>query len=78
MQGMLVILERDGFIVGTLHPKHGRIIMTERTSNGRKVAQAGATAADTVERQTLAGMMAQEMRSLHDLLQRCATALEAS
>jgi len=78
MQGMLVILERDGFIVRTLHPKHGRIIMTGLTSNGRKAAQAGATEADTVERQTLAGMTAQEMRSLRDLLQRCATALEAS
>ena len=49
MQGMLVGLERDGFIVRTPHPEHGRIIMTELTEAGRTAAQAGTIAADTVE-----------------------------
>ncbi|MDO1581513.1 MarR family winged helix-turn-helix transcriptional regulator [Rhizobium oryzicola] len=76
MQGMLVTLERDGFIVRTPHPEHGRIIMTELTEKGRAVAQAGTIAAETVERQMLAGLTSEEVKLLGDLLRRCADALE--
>lgn len=76
MQGMLVTLERDGFIVRTPHPEHGRIIMTELTGKGKAAAQAGMIAAETVERQMLAGLTGDEARLLGDLLQRCADALE--
>ena len=75
MQGMLVTLERDGFILRTPHPEHGRIIMTELTDIGRTAAKAGTIAADTVERQMLAGLGASEIKTLAELLQRCADAL---
>jgi DNA-binding MarR family transcriptional regulator len=78
MQGMLVTLERDGFIVRTPHPKHGRIIMTELTKKGRTAARAGMNAAEAVERQMLAGLTEDEAKLLRDLLQRCADALEES
>ncbi|HCJ73612.1 MarR family transcriptional regulator [Rhizobium sp. P007] len=76
MQGMLVTLERDGFIVRTPHPEHGRIIMTELTEKGKAAAQAGMIAAETVERQMLAGLTGDEVKLLGDLLRRCADALE--
>ena len=76
MQGMLVSLERDGFIVRTPHPEHGRIIMTELTRQGRSAAQAGMVAAEAVERQMLSGLTTHEADLLRSLLQRCAQALE--
>jgi DNA-binding MarR family transcriptional regulator len=76
MQGMLATLERDGFIVRTPHPGHGRIIMTELTEKGRAAVQAGMVAADTVERKMLAGLTGKEVDVLRDLLNRCADALE--
>ena len=76
MQGMLVTLERDGFIVRTPHPEHGRIIMTELTAKGLTAAHAGMIAAELVERQMLAGLTKNEAKLLGDLLQRCAQALE--
>lgn len=76
MQGMLVTLERDGFIQRTPHPEHGRIIMTELTEKGKAAARAGMVAAEAVERQMLARLTSEEARLLGDLLQRCADALE--
>jgi len=76
MQGMLVTLERDGLILRTPHPEHGRIIMTDLTEKGRKTAQAGMIAAESVERQMLAGLTKDEAKMLGELLQRCAQALE--
>lgn len=78
MQGMLVTLERDGFIVRTPHPEHGRIIMTELTKKGRTAAQAGMIAAEAVERQMLSNLTDDEAELLRDLLQRCADALEGA
>lgn len=78
MQGMLVTLERDGFIVRTPHPEHGRIIMTELTEKGKAAAQAGMIAAEVVERQMLAGLTGNEAKLLGDLLRRCADALEGT
>jgi DNA-binding MarR family transcriptional regulator len=76
MQGMLVTLERDGFIVRTPHPKHGRIVMTELTKKGRSAAQAGIAAAETVERQMLSTLTREEANVLRNLLRRCTAALE--
>lgn len=76
MQGMLVTLERDGFIVRTPHPEHGRIIMTELTEKGQMAAHAGMIAAEAVERQMLAGLTKDEAKVLGELLRRCAEALE--
>lgn len=78
MQGMLVTLERDGFIVRTPHPEHGRIIMTELTKKGKAAARAGMIAAETVERQMLSGLTGDEAKLLGNLLQRCADALEGA
>ncbi|AVW89757.1 MarR family winged helix-turn-helix transcriptional regulator [Celeribacter baekdonensis] len=78
MQGMLVTLERDGFILRTPHPEHGRIIMTELTEKGRTAAQAGMVAAEAVERRMLSKLTDDEADVLRDLLQRCADALEES
>ena len=36
MQGILVNLEREGLIVRTPHPEHGRVIMTELTQAGQR------------------------------------------
>lgn len=76
MQGMLVTLERDGFILRTPHPEHGRIIMSELTEKGKAAAEAGAVASETVERQMLAGLTKDEAKLLGELLHRCAEALE--
>ena len=35
MQGIVVALERSGFIVRTPHPEHGRVRATELTASGR-------------------------------------------
>jgi DNA-binding MarR family transcriptional regulator len=78
MQGMLVTLERDGLIVRTPHPEHGRIIMTELTDAGRRAAQAGTIAAQAVEQEMLAGLTVEESKMLGDLLRRCAEALDGS
>tara|TARA_R110002020_G_scaffold8652_6_gene34391 strand:+ start:5145 stop:5591 length:447 start_codon:yes stop_codon:yes gene_type:complete len=77
MQGMLVTLEREGFIVRTPHPEHGRIIMTELTEKGRTAAQAGMLAAEAVERQMLSGLTEDEAKQLGNLLDRCAQALNS-
>ncbi|MEO3386680.1 MarR family transcriptional regulator [Mesorhizobium sp. CAU 1741] len=78
MQGMLVTLERDGFIVRTPHPQHGRLIMTELTDKGKAAAVAGAIASETVERQMLAKLTDEETKLLGELLHRCAEALEGT
>ena len=76
MQGMLVTLKREQFIMRTPHPEHGRIIMTELTEKGRTAAQAGIIAAEAVERQMLSNLTNDETELLRKLLQRCAEALE--
>lgn len=76
MQGMLVTLERDGFILRTPHPEHGRVIMTELTEKGQAAAESGTTAAEVVEQRMLAGLTPKEARLLGDLLQRCADNLQ--
>jgi DNA-binding MarR family transcriptional regulator len=40
MQGVLVALERAGFISRDAHPEHGRVQTTELTAKGRKVLKA--------------------------------------
>ncbi len=76
MQGMLVTLERDGFITRTPHPEHGRIIMTELTEKGLKAAEAGIVASEAVERQMLSDLTQDEANTLAALLSRCADALD--
>jgi DNA-binding MarR family transcriptional regulator len=76
MQGILVNLEREGLIVRTPHPEHGRVIMTELTEAGQKAVAAGTRAADVVERQMLSALSAKEAKLLRDMLKRCAAALE--
>src|SRR6186713_1513447 len=78
MQGILVNLERAGLIVRSPHAVHGRIIVTELTKAGRKAVQAGAIAADTVERQMLSNLNPEEAKLLGSLLRRCAKALESA
>ncbi|KKB64646.1 MarR family transcriptional regulator [Robbsia andropogonis] len=75
MQAILVNLERGGLIVRSPHPEHGRVIMSELTTNGKRAVADGAKAADAVERQMLSGLSAEEAQILCDLLKRCAAAL---
>lgn len=77
MQAILVNLERDGLIVRSPHPEHGRVIMTELTTAGQKAVAEGAKAADVVERQMLSMLSPEEARQLCELLKRCAAALNA-
>lgn len=76
MQGILVNLQRQGLIVRTPHPKHGRVIMSELTEAGRSAVAAGARAAEVVERQMLSALSATEAKLLSDMLKRCAAALD--
>ena len=76
MQAILVNLERGGLIVRSPHPEHGRVIMTELTSAGRKAVADGAKAADAVERQMLSRLSTEEAQVLRDLLKRCAAGLD--
>ncbi|MFY0582357.1 MarR family winged helix-turn-helix transcriptional regulator [Cystobacter fuscus] len=76
MQAILVNLERGGLIVRSPHPEHGRVIMTELTTAGRKAVADGAKAADAVERQMLSRLSTEEARLLCELLKRCAAALD--
>lgn len=78
MQAILVNLERAGLIARSPHPDHGRVIMTELTAAGQQAVAAGAQAADTVEKQMLSTLSADEARLLCDLLKRCAAALDAA
>lgn len=48
MQAILVALERNGFIVRTAHPEHGRVLKTELTASGRGILdRASGIVADT-------------------------------
>lgn len=76
MQAILVNLERGGLILRTPHPGHGRVIMTELTTAGRKAVADGAQAADMVEGQMLSRLTTDEARLLCELLKRCAAALD--
>jgi len=43
MQGVVVALERSGFVVRAPHAKHGRVQITELTDQGRNVLAAAST-----------------------------------
>ena len=43
MQGIVVALERSGFVVRAPHAKHGRVQTTELTNQGRNVLAAAST-----------------------------------
>ena len=43
MQGIVVALERSGFVVRAPHAKHGRVQTTELTDQGRNVLAAAST-----------------------------------
>jgi DNA-binding MarR family transcriptional regulator len=76
MQAILVNLERAGLIVRSPHPQHGRVIMTELTTAGKRAVADGAKAADAVERRMLSRLSTEEARLLCELLKRCAAALD--
>lgn len=76
MQAILVNLERDGLIVRSPHPEHGRVIMTELTAAGERAVAGGAKAADAVEKRMLSRLSVEEARVLCELLKRCAAALD--
>jgi len=76
MQNILVNLVRAGLVRRTPHPSHGRIIMSELTDQGRKTVEAGARAADTVEKEMLTGLSESDIQMLNNLLKRCYTALK--
>lgn len=51
MQAILVALERNGFIVRTAHPEHGRVLTTELTASGRSILdRASGIVADAEDR----------------------------
>lgn len=50
MQGILVSLERAGFVKRTPHPEHGRIQTTELTASGRAAQKAASGIVFEVER----------------------------
>ncbi|SFH91859.1 DNA-binding transcriptional regulator, MarR family [Methylobacterium brachiatum] len=51
MQAILVALERNGFIVRTAHPEHGRVLKTELTASGRGILdRASGIVADAEDR----------------------------
>jgi DNA-binding MarR family transcriptional regulator len=75
MHQILHGLERQGLIVRTAHPQHGRILETRPTAEGRqRLAQADA-AVRGVEERMLAPLDARGTRALEEALAACAEAL---
>ena len=69
-------LEDKGSLARTEHPTHGRILEATLTTAGRKAVAACHQRVAAVEHQMLRALSEAERRSLADLLERCAAALE--
>lgn len=77
MQGIVANLERDGLIVRTADPDHGRILQSRLTDRGDRVLRRAHTATDGIEAAMTATLTAAETTRLADLLIRCADNLAA-
>ncbi|WP_009960446.1 MarR family winged helix-turn-helix transcriptional regulator [Verrucomicrobium spinosum] len=75
MQGILVNMEREGFITRSPDPNHGRILRSEITASGRKALTEAHTAILEVEAVAPSLMSEREMERLTKMLTRYAELL---
>lgn len=70
-------LEADQLIAREPHPSHGRVLAAKLTEEGHRVVTSCHTRVNAIEAQMLQGLDRCEREQLHELLVRCAEALEA-
>lgn len=75
MTDILRALHRDGLVVRTPHPLHGRILQYTITEAGERARQRGDAAVMEIERRMLSGLSGNDEHTLHDLLGRCIASL---
>lgn len=75
MQGILVSLERAGFITRTPHPEHGRIQTTELTASGRAAQKAASGIVFEVEKRLRDAAAPLAPKTVAAMLRRFADAL---
>ena len=78
MQGIVVALERSGFIVRTPHPEHGRVQTTELSAGGRKVLSAASRVVGDAEARLRAASAPLDSQAVITMLLRLAEALRQS
>ena len=75
MQGIVVALERSGFVVRAPHAKHGRVQTTELTDQGRNVLAAASTIVAGAEARLRAASAPLDPQTITATLRRLAEAL---
>lgn len=75
MQGIVVALERSGFIVRTPHPGHGRVQTTELTDSGRVVLEAASGIVANAEARLREASIPLDPQAVTEMLVRFAGAL---
>ena len=75
MQGIVVALERSGFVVRAPHAKHGRVQTTELTDQGRNVLAAASTIVAGAEARLRAASAPIDPQTVTATLRRLAEAL---
>lgn len=75
MQGILSNLERAGLLARTQHPKHGRILQSELTEQGREVVKRARAIVDGFERLLIEAVGSDEALRFAEMLSKCADQL---
>jgi MarR family transcriptional regulator, organic hydroperoxide resistance regulator len=75
-QGLLVAVERRGWIEREKHPENERILLATLTRAGEELLESSRHAARNTERRMLHGFNHKEVALLDELLGRCAANLE--
>lgn len=76
MQGILVNLERAGFLTRTAHPEHGRILCNALTRKGLRVLGQARLRVKQIERLLAHAVGVENTARFVDMLIRCADKLE--
>ncbi|HET7479570.1 MAG TPA: MarR family transcriptional regulator [Rubrobacteraceae bacterium] len=76
MNQILTRLERDGMISRRAHPRHGRVLRTDLSKEGRRKLAEAHKLVEEVEAKMLKNFDDAEIRQLSDALRRCAESLE--
>ena len=75
MQGIVVALERSGFIARTPHPEHGRVLTTELTVSGRAALEAASEMVADAEARLRAASIPLDPQAVTEMLVRFAEVL---
>jgi DNA-binding MarR family transcriptional regulator len=68
-------LEEAGFVARSPHPTHGRVRQIELTTRGRKLVAECHQRVLALEARLVRGLTKAERKQLHEILQKCQTAL---